>query len=71
MIASIPVRTLCFVVYPGFELLDLTGPYAVLSSAARLAPQLGWSLCIAAPEAGLVTSGHGVAVLAERCREGG
>ena len=65
MIASITVRTLCFVVYPGFELLDLTGPYAVLSSAARLAPQLGWSLCIAAPEAGLVTSGHGVAVLAE------
>ena len=66
MTSSASVRTLCFVVYPGFELLDLTGPYAVLSSAAQLAPQLGWSLCIAAPEAGLVASGHGVSVMADQ-----
>ena len=65
MISSASARTLCFVVYPGFELLDLTGPYSVLASAASLAPQLGWSLCIAAPEAGLVSSGHGVSVNAD------
>ncbi|WP_440958544.1 GlxA family transcriptional regulator [Oceanicaulis sp. LC35] len=60
-----PARTVCFVIYPGFELLDLTGPYSVLASAARLAPRLGWTLCIAAPESGLVTSGHGVSIQAD------
>lgn len=66
MISSVSARILCFVVYPGFELLDLTGPYSVLASAASLAPQLGWSLCIAAPQAGLVSSGHGVSVNADQ-----
>lgn len=62
---SSPGPMLCFVVFDGFELLDLTGPYAVLSAAARLAPQSRWRLHVAAAEAGSVVSGDGLAVTAD------
>ena len=47
-----------FVIFDGFELLDLTGPYSILSSAAKLRPDLGWSLHLVAPKKGPVQSGQ-------------
>lgn len=54
-----------FVIFDGFELLDLTGPYSILSSAAKLRPDLGWSLHLVAPNKGPVQSGQGLVVHAD------
>jgi len=63
---SSPVpRHFSFVVFPGFELLDLTGPYSVLSAAAETAPHHHWKVCIAAAEPGVVQSAQGLSILAD------
>lgn len=54
-----------FVIFDGFELLDLTGPYSVLSSAAKHRPDLGWTLHVVAARKGPVQSAHGLTVHAD------
>ncbi len=62
---TLAAQSLCFVVFPGFELLDLTGPLTVLSDAARLSPQHNWRIQVAARAPGPVRSGQGLSVHAD------
>ena len=54
-----PRRTV-FVIFDGFQSLDLTGPYEVFQHAARLTA--GYQCEIVAPAAGAVTAGSGLPV---------
>lgn len=58
-------QRICFVIYDGFELLDLTGPFTVLSAAARKDPEKRFELCVAARETGQIRSANGLTVMAE------
>jgi len=53
-------RRIVFVIFDGFQSLDLTGPYEVFQHAARLTG--GYVSELIAPRAGLVTSGSGLPV---------
>jgi transcriptional regulator GlxA family with amidase domain len=52
-------RTVLFVLFPGFQLLDAAGPIAAFEIAGRVAPG-AYGLRIAASEAGMVASSSGV-----------
>lgn len=56
------VRNIIFVVYPGFELLDLSGPAAVFSSANAIAKQPLYHIDILSVEHGLVQTSAGIAI---------
>jgi transcriptional regulator GlxA family with amidase domain len=55
-------RRIVFVIFEGFQSLDLVGPYEVFQNAAGLAG--GYRCEIVAPIAGAVTSGNGLQVRA-------
>ncbi len=57
-------REIVFLVYPDFQILDLTGPLEVFSQAERMRPG-SYTLRTVALEAGPVTASSGLAVLAE------
>jgi transcriptional regulator GlxA family with amidase domain len=57
-------RRVVLAVFPGFQILDVTGPLAAFEIAARFAPG-AYDLRVAAREAGLVASSCGVALPAE------
>ncbi|HTJ67350.1 MAG TPA: GlxA family transcriptional regulator [Actinospica sp.] len=57
-------RTVVFLVFPDFQILDLTGPLEVFSQAERLAPGT-YALHTIAFEPGLVTASNGLSVQAE------
>lgn len=57
-------RRVAFVIFPGFQLLDATGPIAAFENAARLQPA-AYRLHVLAAEAGQVRSSSGVTVGAE------
>ncbi len=57
-------RTILFVVFPDFQILDVAGPLAAFEIAARFAPG-AYKLRVAALEAGLVPSSSGVSLPAE------
>ncbi len=59
------MRRIYFVIYPGFELLDLSGPLAVFSAANELAGGQLYQINTLASKAGPVTSTAGISVLAE------
>lgn len=60
------MHRVAFVVYPGFELLDMSGPAAVFDGANHILAQSGkppfYAVDIVSAEGGLVTSSSGVAV---------
>jgi transcriptional regulator GlxA family with amidase domain len=64
-------RHVVFVIVPGFQPLDLTGPYEVLAGVDRARTELGRSggarlrLTVAAPEAGPVRAESGLRVVAD------
>jgi transcriptional regulator GlxA family with amidase domain len=67
----VPDRRVVFVVYPGCQALDLTGPHEVLAGAnelldARDRADPRYSLTIAAAEQGPVRTESGLAVVADR-----
>lgn len=62
-------RRIAFVVYPGFQLLDATGPIAAFEIAGRLEPG-SYGLEVVAPEAGPVRSTSGVALCADGLGDG-
>lgn len=72
------MHRIVFIVYPGFELLDTSGPISVFTSANRALGLAGkppfYAVELASPAGGPVTSSSGVAVhtqsLEERSREG-
>lgn len=55
-------RRIVFVIFDGFQSLDLTGPYEVFQNAARLTA--GYQCEIVAPTAGAVHAGSGLPVCA-------
>jgi transcriptional regulator GlxA family with amidase domain len=62
----LPMHRVAFVVYPGFELLDMSGPAAVFDGANHVLTQNGkapfYAVEMISGEGGLVTSSSGVAV---------
>ena len=57
-------RNVVFVLFPGFQILDVTGPLAAFEIASRFVPG-AYKLKLAAREAGLVPSSAGVGLPAE------
>ena len=57
-------HTLIFLIYPGFQLLDLTGPLAMFAGASRQAGRALYDIRVAAPAAGEVVSSSGLPVVA-------
>jgi transcriptional regulator GlxA family with amidase domain len=62
----LPMHRVVFVVYPGFELLDMSGPASVFDGANHVVAQSGkppfYAIDIVSAEGGLVSSSSGVAV---------
>lgn len=58
-------HTLFCVVFPGFQLLDLTGPMAMFAAANHLSGAPLYTIRTLAPQAGLVPSSAGLAVQAD------
>jgi len=54
-------RTIGFLVYPDFQILDATGPVAAFEIAARYSPG-AYSLVFLSRDGGMVTSSSGLAV---------
>jgi transcriptional regulator GlxA family with amidase domain len=61
------VREIVFLIFPDFQVLDLTGPLEVFSQAERYTPGT-YALRTVAFEAGLVTASNGLAVHAAAAR---
>lgn len=62
----LPMHRVVFVVYPGFELLDMAGPAAVFDGANHVRARNGkpsyYAIDIVSTDGGMVTSSSGVAV---------
>jgi transcriptional regulator GlxA family with amidase domain len=62
----LPMHRVAFVVYPGFELLDMSGPVAVFDGANHVLAQAGkaafYSVDVLSSRGGLIRSSSGVAV---------
>lgn len=54
-------RHICFLVYPGFVLLDLSGPLEAFSNANRARPP-GYRFTVASLEGGLINASSGLQV---------
>lgn len=63
------VRSVFFIVYPGFELLDLSGPLSVFSSANALVEQPVYKLETLSTDGGVVHSSAGVGVATRKLCE--
>jgi len=57
------IRTIGFLVYPDFQILDLGGPLAAFQIAGRLAPDEPYRLAVVSLHGGLVASSSGLAVM--------
>lgn len=57
-------RSIVFALFPGFQILDVTGPLAAFEIATRFAPG-AYTLKLVASQAGLIPSSCGVALPAE------
>jgi transcriptional regulator GlxA family with amidase domain len=63
-------RDIGFLVYPDFQILDLTGPLAAFQIAGRLSPEAPYGLPVVSRQGGLVASSSGLAVMTEAVGEG-
>ncbi|WP_033825540.1 GlxA family transcriptional regulator [Kitasatospora sp. MBT63] len=60
-------RRVVFLIYPDFQVLDLTGPHEVFGQVERWVPQeKGYAVEIVASRAGAVRSCHGIDVVASK-----
>src|SRR5688572_14872591 len=61
-----PLRNICFVVYPGFQSIDVTGPYEVFAGANRYLASAGkkpvYALTVAAVHGRTVTTDSGMRI---------
>jgi len=64
-ILPMKARNILFLIYPGFELLDLSGPVSVFSTANALQENSPYHLQTVSMSGGLITSGSFVAVNSE------
>jgi transcriptional regulator GlxA family with amidase domain len=55
-------RSIAFIVYEGFQVLDLTGPAAVFSSANYFLDRKAYDVSAVSPKGGLVSSNSGLAL---------
>lgn len=62
---SAMTRRLSFVIFPGFQLLDATGPIAAFEIASAYVPR-AYEMRLTAPQPGQVSSSSGVALQAEK-----
>lgn len=62
-------RTVFFIVYPGFELLDLSGPMSVFAAANSLSQQTLYAIKTLSPTGGNVSSGAGLSIVSESLRQ--
>jgi transcriptional regulator GlxA family with amidase domain len=60
-------RRCLFIVYDGFELIDLSGPVAVFSAANTLSQKPLYAIACASPKGGRVVSGCGIAIESVSC----
>ena len=58
-------QTIAFLIYPGFQLLDLAGPVSVFAGANRALRREAYTLRVLASQAGPVTSSAGLDVVAD------
>jgi transcriptional regulator GlxA family with amidase domain len=58
-------RDVGFLVYPDFQLLDLSGPLAAFQIAGRLSPDKAYGLPVVSRHGGLVASSSGLAVMTQ------
>jgi len=58
-------QTIAFLIYPGFQLLDLAGPMSVFAGANRALGMDAYSLRVLSSEVGPVLSSAGLAVMAD------
>jgi transcriptional regulator GlxA family with amidase domain len=63
-------RDIGFLVYPGFQILDLGGPLAAFQMAASLLEGEPYRLRIVSPEGGVIKSSSGLEVLTQAVHEG-
>src|SRR5262245_53117834 len=66
---SLPRRrphSVVFLVYDGFQLLDLTGPASVFASANYILKRDAYEVSVASPKGGLVGSNSGLAIATGR-----
>lgn len=59
------IRHVGFLVFPGFQLLDLSGPLAAFEIAATLAPGLPYRMSVLSERGGAVASSAGIEVLTQ------
>ncbi|CAM2005375.1 GlxA family transcriptional regulator [Acanthopleuribacter pedis] len=57
-------RRILFVIYPGFEILDMSGPASVFANTNDRIEQSGYEIVAVSVDGGLVTSGAGLGVQA-------
>jgi transcriptional regulator GlxA family with amidase domain len=61
----VAAHRIAFVIFPGFQSLDLTGPFEVFAGANSLIPSPAYELLIVAAQAGAVRSESGLAAVAD------
>ncbi|WP_243700291.1 GlxA family transcriptional regulator [Paracoccus versutus] len=70
---SLPMHRVVFILYPGFELLDMAGPASVFNGANRALGQVGkapfYQISLASPGGGEVASSTGISVQTARLDE--
>jgi transcriptional regulator GlxA family with amidase domain len=64
------IRDIGFLVYPDFQLLDLSGPLAAFQIAGRLSPGEAYGLPVVSRQGGLVASSSGLAVMTRPVGDG-
>lgn len=60
-------RRIVFLVYEGFELLDLSGPAAVFSTANALVAKVIYDVVVVSPSGGMIASSCGISVDSAPC----
>jgi len=58
-------KKIVFLAYPGFDLLDVTGPASVFSEAGVVLASPAYDVVVASPGGGLVSSNAGIAIQSE------
>jgi transcriptional regulator GlxA family with amidase domain len=62
-------RRIVFVAYPGFELIDLSGPSSVFSTANRLARTDLYRIVVASPHGGAIATSCGPDIATTACKK--
>lgn len=64
------IRDIGFLVYPGFQILDLSGPLAAFQTAGRLTPGEAYGLPVVSQQGGMIASSCGLSVMTRPIGDG-